>query len=145
MNRGSGVILIVDDDADFQESLSSFLEAHGYAALRAYDGRRGAALAKSERPDLIIMDIMMDERTEGFFTIQEIRRTPELAKVPVFVVSALYAATQDFAISPGRDWMAHDEFFPKPINMDELLEKIQARLSERSERANEELQRSQET
>lgn len=145
MKRGWSVILVVDDDADFQESLCSFLEAHGYAALRAYDGRQGAALAKSERPDLIIMDIMMDERTEGFFTIQEIRRAPELAEVPVIVVSALYSADQGFLIPPDPGWLAHDEFLPKPVDMNDLLEKIQARLRSKPEREIEPVERSEET
>jgi CheY-like chemotaxis protein len=121
-------ILMVDDDADFSEAVSFFLEQRGYAVLRAQDGREGLRLARMERPDLILMDIMMDERTEGLFALQEIRRTPELKAVPVFVLSALYEKAPDFRIAPDSVWMAHDEFISKPVDLAVLLEKIRRRI-----------------
>jgi two-component system alkaline phosphatase synthesis response regulator PhoP len=117
-------ILIVDDDADVVESVSSFLEANGYQVLKAHDGREGLKQAKLERPDLIIMDIMMNERTEGFFTVQAIRRTAGLESVPIFVLSSLYEQVPGFRIPPDSGWMAHDQFFHKPVNMPELRDKI---------------------
>jgi DNA-binding response OmpR family regulator len=117
-------ILIVDDDADVVESVASFLEANGYQVLKAHDGRAGLKLAKLERPDLIVMDIMMNERTEGFFTVQAIRHTAGLESVPIFVLSSLYEQVPDFRIAPDSDWLAHDRFFPKPANLPELLEEI---------------------
>jgi DNA-binding response OmpR family regulator len=121
-------ILIVDDDADFVRSLSAFLETQGYRSLQARDGREGLRLAKQERPDLIIMDIMMNERTEGLFTVREIRRAAGLAEVPIFVVSALYSKLDGLGIPPEGEWLAHDEFFEKPLNMFRLLEKIRERI-----------------
>ena len=123
-------ILIVDDDPDFVEAVSSFLEAHDCVVVKARNGREGLKLAKLEPPDLIIMDIVMNERTEGFFTVQEIRRTAELKTVPIFVLSSLYSKVTDFGISPDSGWLAHDEFFSKPVNMPELLEKIRERTDE---------------
>jgi len=130
MSEGEGrkKILIVDDDEDFVEAISSFLQAKRYQVLKAHDGRRGLTLAKLERPDLILMDIVMSERTEGFFTIQEIRRTPELSSTPVFVLSSLYSHIADFQVPPESGWLAHDEFFPKPVDMDRLLMRIRSRL-----------------
>ena len=52
-------ILIVDDDRDFVEATQAFLEANGFTVLRAHNGRDGVKLARMERPDLILMDIMM--------------------------------------------------------------------------------------
>jgi len=72
----------------------------------------------------------MKERTEGLFTAQEIRRTPELEGVPVFVLSALYSKVPDFQIQPDSGWMAHDEFFSKPVDTAELLAKIRGRLGQ---------------
>jgi DNA-binding response OmpR family regulator len=123
-----GKILIVDDDVDFVSSLSAFLEAQGYKPIRARDGQEGLRLAKQERPDLIIMDIMMKERTEGLFTVQEIRRASGLGDVPIFVVSALYSKVDGFEIPPEIGWLAHDAFFPKPIDMFQLLESIRKRV-----------------
>ncbi|MGD0497237.1 MAG: response regulator [Bryobacteraceae bacterium] len=121
-------VLIVDDDEDFVAAIASFLEANRYAVLKAHSGAEGVRLAKLERPDLILMDIMMNERTEGFFTIQEIRRTPEMGNVPIFVISAVCGRLPDFEIPQGGGWLAHDMFLPKPVDMSHLLEKIRQRI-----------------
>lgn len=121
-------ILIVDDDADFVEALSFFLKANGFVTFNARDGTEGLKLARMEHPDLIIMDIVMNERTEGFFTVQEMRRVAELRSVPIFVLSSLYSTFTDFQIPPEGGWLAHDEFFSKPADPSELLERIRQRL-----------------
>jgi DNA-binding response OmpR family regulator len=123
-------ILIVDDDVDYAASMSCFLAVNGYKVIQARDGREALKLAKMHRPSLILMDIMMDERTEGFFTVQEVRRTNELRDVPIFVLSALYSKVPDFEIDPNRGWLSHDEFFAKPPNMDVLLSKIRQRIGD---------------
>jgi CheY-like chemotaxis protein len=117
-------ILVVDDDPDFRESVRVFLEGNGCSVVEAADGRQGLRLALSEHPDVILMDIVMTERTEGFFTIQQIRDTEEIRDTPVFVVSSLYTQAPGFAILPERDWLEHDEFFPKPLDMPRLLQAI---------------------
>ncbi len=121
-------ILIVDDDRDFVEAVSCFLEANGFNVLRAHSGDEGIKAAKLERPDLILMDIMMSERTEGFFAIQEIRRDPELRSVPIFVLSSLCTRLPDFEIPSSGGWLAHDMFLAKPVDTLRLLEKIRQRL-----------------
>ncbi len=127
---GKKTILIVDDDADYSTSISCFLAANGYNVLEARDGRQGLMLAKLHHPLLILMDIMMDERTEGFFTVQEIRRVEELKDTPVFVLSALYSQVPDFEIHPARAWAGHDEFLPKPVDLDLLLNRIHERIGD---------------
>jgi CheY-like chemotaxis protein len=121
-------ILIVDDDTDFAEALASFLEANGYRVLRATSGAAGVAAAREQRPDLILMDVMMEERTEGFFRVQELRRTRELADTPIFVISSIYAVEQ-FMVEPQRSWLGHDEFFSKPVDVPMLLRQINARMA----------------
>jgi len=115
---------MVDDDQDFVEAVSCFLEANGLTVFRAHDGKEGIKLAKMERPDLILMDIMMGERTEGFFTIHEIRRDPTLKNVPIFVLSSFCTRLPDFEIPSSGGWLAHDMFFAKPVDTVQLLEKI---------------------
>jgi len=120
--------LVVDDDPDFTASLSFFLEENGYQVLLAHDGTEGLRLAALHHPDLILMDIMMDERTEGLFTVQELRRDAGLRNIPVFVVSALYSEVPEFQVAPDKAWTGHDEFVRKPVNMPELLGLIRKRL-----------------
>lgn len=121
-------ILIVDDDHDFAEAVSCFLELNGFSVFRACDGAEGIKLAKMKRPDLILMDIMMNERTEGFFTIHEIRRDPALQAVPIFVVSSFCTLLPDFEIPSSGGWLAHDMFFTKPVDTRQLLDKIRERI-----------------
>jgi CheY-like chemotaxis protein len=121
-------ILIVDDDWDFVEALAVFLEANGMAVARAHDGNQGVKLAKMDRPDLILMDIMMGERTEGFFVIHEIRNDPALRNVPVFVVSSFCSRLPDFEIPSSGGWLENDMFFAKPVDTGLLLEKIHQRI-----------------
>ncbi len=116
-------VLIVDDDRDFVEAIACFLEANGFAVSRAHSGEEGLRQAKLERPDLIIMDIMMSDRTEGFFAISDIRRDPALKKVPIFLVSGLCTHLPAFEIPDGA-WMAHDVFFSKPVDTGQLLQRI---------------------
>jgi len=118
----------VDDDHDFVEAVACFLEANGFTVFRAHDGKEGFRLAKVERPDLILMDVMMGERTEGFFAIHEIRADPEIGRTPIFVLSSFCSRLPDLEIPVAGGWLAHDMFFPKPVNMAHLLEKIRQRL-----------------
>jgi len=129
MTAGEKRILIVDDDGDFAEALACFLEANHFSVARARDGKEGVEKAKLERPDLILMDIMMNERTEGFFTIHEIRRDPALQRVPIFVISSFCTRLPDFEIPSSGGWLAHDMFFAKPVDPVQLLEKIRQRIS----------------
>jgi CheY-like chemotaxis protein len=128
MSAQRPTILIVDDDPDLLESLAAFLDAQGYRVVRARDSQEGLRLARSEPPDLIVMDIMMRERTEGLFAVQEIRRTPALAGVPVFVLSALYEKAPEFRVPADAAWLAHDEFFAKPVDLPVFLEKVRSRV-----------------
>jgi len=126
-------ILIVDDDRDFVEAVACFLEANGFLVSRAHDGPEGVRMALIERPDLILLDIMMNERTEGFFTVREIRRDPALRKTPIFVVSSFCTRLPDFEIPSSGGWLSHDLFLAKPVDLKHLLEKIRQRIGERSE------------
>ena len=121
-------IVLVDDDDDFASAVRAFLELHGYEVHCAADGRAGVLLARQVRPDLVLIDVMMNERTEGFFTLQNLRRTPGLEQVPVFVVSSVYTSEPDFQVRPEQGWLAHDEFFTKPVDLPALLKSIVRRI-----------------
>jgi CheY-like chemotaxis protein len=129
---GNGRILVVDDDRDFVEAVRTLLTHAGYEVLSAYDGRSGVARAREARPDLILVDIMMDERTEGFFTVRELRRAPELAGTPIVVVSAMYDRVPEFQIPPDPRWLAHDAFLAKPVVPEALLACVRQALDARA-------------
>ena len=91
-------ILVIDDDPDFRTSVRDLLESAGYGVIEESDGTSGLLTAGACAPDLILLDVMMRERTEGFYVLQEIRRTPRLAAVPVIVSSSLYSEHPFFRV-----------------------------------------------
>lgn len=119
-------ILIIDDDPDFAESVATLLKHSGHQVLRARDGNEGVTMAAAEKPDVILCDVMMKERTEGFFTIQTLRRTPGVEDTPILVISSVYEALPFFKAPPERSWLNHDAFMRKPINPDALLQMVEA-------------------
>lgn len=131
MSEQSGRILIVDDDPDFSESTAAFLEMHGFEVERSCSGTDGLRAARSEPPDVIVMDVMMEERTAGFFTVQQLRREERLAGIPVIMVSSIYEDDPAFGIPPEKEWLRHDAFLSKPLDLDALLKTVTDLLSSR--------------
>jgi len=121
-------VLIIDDDRDYVEAIAALLTASGYEVSRAGSGSEGLDLAKTLRPDLILLDVMMSERTEGFFTLQTMRSVPDLAHVPIVVASSVYTEFPRFRVSPKAGWLPADQFLPKPIDPATLLSEV-ARLT----------------
>jgi two-component system alkaline phosphatase synthesis response regulator PhoP len=114
-------VLIIDDDADFRRAVGGLLTASGFVVSTATNGREGLALAISSNPDLILLDVMMDERTEGFFTLHQIRRVPALRQTPVIVVSSIYTDQPMFRVDPDAGWLPASLFLPKPVDPVRLL------------------------
>ncbi len=110
-------ILIVDDNDDIRQMLALLLEMQGYKIVVAADGEQAVAVAERERPDLILMDIMMP-RLNGLEAARQIRRNPELAQVPIIGISAFGDQfTKSEAAPQTFSWSA---CLRKPIDMDEL-------------------------
>ena len=123
-------ILLVDDDRDFVESNKDLLEAQGYAILTAYDGKTGLETAIRERPDLMILDVMMATDTEGFEVSRKIPDTPELKHMRVLLVTGIRRAKHlPFGFEPDDTWLPVNDIMEKPILPEKLLEKIRRLLS----------------
>ena len=86
-------ILVVEDQADLRAILRDLLTGSGYEVVEAADGGEGVAMAKSERPDLILMDIQLPV-LDGYETTRQIRDDPELKTTPIIAVSS-YAMKGD--------------------------------------------------
>jgi CheY-like chemotaxis protein len=114
-------ILIIDDDPDFVAATKHLLESCGHAVRTAPDGREGYELARTIAPDLILLDVMMTERTEGFFTLERIRQTPALQHTPVIVISSIYTEYPSFRVNPDAGWLPADLFLAKPVDPARLV------------------------
>jgi len=114
-------VLIVEDDAGIALGLRINLEADGYDVLSAEDGEAGLALARGERPDLLILDVMLP-KLNGFQVLQAIRR--EGLMMPIIVLSARNAEMDKVT---GLELGAED-YVAKPFSLAELLARVRAAL-----------------
>ena len=118
-------ILLVDDDMDFVESNKDLLEAHGYRVLTASDGASGLALARQERPDLMILDVMMATQTEGFEVSRKIPESPELRAMRVLLVTGIRKAMHlPFRFERDDTWLPVSEILEKPVAPEQLLAEV---------------------
>ncbi len=114
-------VLIVEDDEAISDSIAYALERAGFRTLRAGDGGQGLRLFRQQRPDLVILDLMLPQ-VDGWRVAEEVRR--EDPRVPVIVCSA---RTSEFDRVHGLE-MGADDYVTKPFSMKELLARVQAHL-----------------
>jgi DNA-binding response OmpR family regulator len=119
------VILIVDDDPDFREFVRIVLESHGYRVLEAHNAEAGLALMHAHEPDLILLDAMMSYELAGIGIIRTVRSDPQLASVPLILISAVLSQDEDRFL-PADERAMVDRFLSKPVTPDELLAEIAA-------------------
>ncbi|MDA0293819.1 MAG: response regulator [Verrucomicrobia bacterium] len=112
-------ILIVEDNEMNRDMLSRRLERRGFAIVMAMDGQQGVEMTRSERPDLILMDMSLPVM-DGWAATQAIKADPELSKIPVIALTAhAMAGDREKAMAAGCD-----DYDTKPIELPRLLEKI---------------------
>ena len=125
-------ILLVDDDSDFVAATKTVLESrHDYKVLTASDGVFGLAIAKDERPDLIILDVLMPFE-DGFDTARELKADPELSKIPIMMLTSFSQrkGETDVSVAKGMELEAED-YVEKPVEPQELLRRVDRLLPER--------------
>jgi two-component system alkaline phosphatase synthesis response regulator PhoP len=117
-------VLVVDDEPEIVEMLRMSLETASYEVIVAYNGKEGVDKTKKEKPDAIIMDLMMPER-DGFAAIKELKNDPDCADIPILVLTAISNdLTQSrYAKSMGLELEAED-YIDKPVDPNLLLERL---------------------
>lgn len=112
-------ILIVEDNEMNRDMLSRRLERRGFSVVMAVDGRQGVDMARSEKPDLVLMDMSLPVM-DGWTATQTIKADAELAKIPVIALTAhAMEGDREKALAAGCD-----DYDTKPIELPRLLEKI---------------------
>ena len=114
-------IMIVEDEQDFAESITMILESAGYEVIWAEDGDQCFVLLEFEKPDLIIMDVMMRTITEGFNVLYELKSSTEYRTIPVVIVSAIDKHT---GFSIDKNFIKAEEYLGKPLNPEVLLNTV---------------------
>jgi CheY-like chemotaxis protein len=131
-------ILVVDDDPDLREVLRIVLVDKGYSVVLAENGPKGLEIADRERPDLLLLDVMMPEGTEGFHVVWKLRNLsdPYFQDVPIIILTAIHQQTAlRFYPDSGDGTYEAGEFLPvqgfvdKPIEPQVLVKEIERVLS----------------
>lgn len=117
-------ILLVEDNEMNRDMLSRRLIRKGYEVVMATDGQQGVAMAASERPDLILMDMSLPV-LDGWTATQQIKADSATASIPVIALTAHAMASDE---QKARE-AGCDDFDTKPIELTRLLEKMQAQLA----------------
>ena len=123
-------IAIIDDDLDIVDASSLVLQSKGYDVITASNPDDGYKIVMEQNPDLIILDVMMNEPDDGFFLLQKFRK--EGIQTPIIMYTSVSKTIgMDFGVS---EMVPVDEFVEKPISPDELIEKVEKLLHSHIER-----------
>jgi len=127
-------ILLVDDDRDLVTTLAQALKMNGYEVEAAYSGAEGLKRLLEVRPDLVILDVMMETDTAGFEISYQIRSERPTSKykdvkdTPIIMLTAINQVTNSrFSLNEDQSFLPGiNDFLTKPVKIDELLEKVKA-------------------
>ncbi len=117
-------ILLIDDDPDFVEATRTVLESVPYDIIVAYDGDEGLVKVQEERPDLILLDIIMPTQ-DGFHVCEKLKSDPELWHIPVIMLTSLaqHIGSTTYSVQDGM-MLEADDFIDKPVRPKELLARV---------------------
>jgi adenylate cyclase len=119
----SAKILVVDDDPDFVEIMRTILESNDYNVVTAANGEEALAQVRAQRPDLMLLDIMMSSVLDGLNVSEQLALDPEARFMPVIMVSSI-AETPYAHVFPMGEQPHMDAWLSKPVDPKVLLAKV---------------------
>ncbi len=120
-------ILLIDDDTDFVEATKTVLEK-SYDVAVAYQGDEGLQKARKEKPDLILLDIIMPVK-DGFTAAEQIKKDPQLSQIPVVMLTSYSQKGAGTSIPLSRGYgLETEDYVEKPVTPAELLAKVKSHL-----------------
>ena len=127
-------ILIVDDDLDLANAMQAILESRDYTVVTASDKTGGMELVRTEKPDLLILDVIMSTWSDGFDMARELKSQSELKDMPILMLTGVKDVTGiDFKSSAGDPtWLPVEGFLDKPVESETLLAEVEKILSKRT-------------
>ena len=127
MPEKKGRIVVVDDDVQLVESVTTLLESVGYEVFSAHRAEKGFDLAKEKQPDLILLDVMFagPPGPDGIEISRRIRKDPKLKDTPVVMLSGVKKVLElGYDMTPDESFMPVEAFIDKPVKPEELLTTI---------------------
>jgi CheY-like chemotaxis protein len=118
-------VLMIDDDPEFVEAISNLLDAKGYDVHTASNGKEGVEKAKTENPDIILLDVMMTTKNEGFNVAQELHGHETLKDTPIIIMTGIRREMNlPFGFEPDETWLPVKRVLEKPVKPEVLLSAI---------------------
>lgn len=115
-------VLMIDDDPEFVDAISNLLDAKGYEVHTASNGKDGVAKAKAEDPDLILLDVMMTTKNEGFNVARELHEDDKLKETPIIIMTGIRREMNlPFGFEPDEAWLPVKQVLEKPVKPEVLL------------------------
>ena len=127
-------IMIVDDDADYIYVVKTLLENEQYVVVTAGDKTEGMEKIRAEKPDLAILDVMMNAWQDGFEMSRQLKKDPQFKNMPVLMLTAVENRTGIGFKSTAGDptWLPVDVFLDKPVEPEVLLSEVKKLLSNKA-------------
>ena len=126
-------VLLVDDDKDLVGSFKVVFEANGFDVVTAHNGTDGLAQVAAQRPDAIVLDVMMDTDAEGFTVAYKLEGNPATRRIPIVLLTGfmdhMAEKRESFDFIAGRDWPAA-KLMKKPVVASELVATVRQLLAE---------------
>ena len=120
-------ILVVDDDPDFVRLIRVILKSQNHEVATASNGEKALAAMRKDKPDLVLLDIMMSYILDGLDVSREMASDPALKDIPVIMVTSLTGARAQAAL-PSDEYIPVSDWLHKPIDPDELLTRVKTAL-----------------
>jgi len=122
-------VLLVDDDVEFCEATNLLLESKGYEVVMAHDGKEGLAKVRAEKPDIVILDVMMPEMN-GYDVCVVLKADSELKEIPIILLTAVDQDLFKTTYTKAMGLMTEaDDYIAKPVEPEVLVNRVQGLLS----------------
>jgi CheY-like chemotaxis protein len=123
-------VLVIDDDNEFADAMANVLDARGYEVDHAPNGKVGIAKAREQKPDIILLDVMMTTKSEGLEVARELHTDDKLKSVPIILVTGVRKEMSlPFGFEADETWLPVKGVLEKPVKPDVLLKAIEDTLS----------------
>lgn len=118
-------ILLIDDDMDFKAATAIVLKSAGHSIIEAASGEEGFQKAKMEKPDIILLDVMMATADEGFVFARKFKEDADISRIPVVLVTSIKTVRGlPFSYEPDDDWLPVKAVLDKPVKPEVLFKTV---------------------
>lgn len=120
-------ILLVDDDPDFIISIKTILDNNNYEVVTACNKKEALDKLMAEKPNLAILDVMMEEKHDGFDLARTIKKMQEFEKLPIIMLTSIdsLSGVNFKAAMSDPNWLPADDYLEKPVEPDELISTVE--------------------